>query len=61
MLSAYPNDTLVVLIRDVERDGGRHLLFDQVETVPGRIVLSSTNINVKVVLVEAIEDDLDVA
>lgn len=61
MLTTDANDTLVVLIRHVERDGSRHLLLDQVESVFSGLVLCTTNYNVKVVLVEAIEHDLHAA
>lgn len=61
MLSADPNDTLVILVRHMERDGGRHFLFDKVEPVFGGLVLTAYNVNVEVVFVEAIKDDLDVA
>jgi hypothetical protein len=36
-------------------------LLNKVETVLGSIVLRTTDIDVEVVLVEAVEDDLDIA
>lgn len=61
VLATYSNDTLVVLVRYVEGDRSRHLLLNEVETVFGGVVLCSTDVDVEIILVEAIEDDLDVA
>ena len=61
MLSANANDALVVLIRYVERYGSWHLLFDQVKAVPSCVILCTTNIDVEVIFIEAVEYDLDVA
>lgn len=61
MLSANADNALVILIGDVEGDGGRHLLFDKVETVLGGLILGTADHNVKVVLVETIKDNLHAA
>ena len=61
VLPSNTNDTLVVLVRDVERNRRRHLLFDKVQTVFRCLVLRSTNIDVEIVLVEAVKQDLYVA
>ena len=61
MLPAYADDAFVVLIRDVKRYGGWHFLLYEVQAVFSGIVLSPTNINVEVVLVESIKDDLNIA
>lgn len=61
MLTANTDDSLVVLIGDVEGNRSRHLLLDKIKTALGGLKLVSANINVEVVLVEAIEDNLNVA
>ena len=61
MLATDSDDTLVVLIRYVEGDRSRHLLLHQVKPVLSSVVLCSTDVDIEVVFVEAIEDDLDVA
>ena len=61
MLATYSDNTLMVLIRYVEGDRGRHLLLNEVEPVLGGVVLCSTNVDIEIVFVEAIENDLDVA
>ena len=61
MLATDSDDTLVVLVRDVERDRSRHLLLNEIESVLGGIVLCSTDIDIEVVFIEAIENDLDIA
>jgi len=61
MLTANTDDSLVVLIRDVEGNGSRHLLLNKIKTALGRLKLVSANVNVEVVLVEAIEDNLNIA
>lgn len=58
VLTTDTNDALVVLIRNVERDGRGHLLLNEVKTVLRGFVLGATDYDVEVVLVEAIEDDL---
>ena len=61
MLATYSDDTLVILIRYMEGDRSGHLLLDEVKSVLSSVVLCSTNVNIEVVFVEAIEDNLDVA
>lgn len=61
MLAANTDDSLVVLIGDVEGNRSRHLLLDKIKTALGGFKLVSANVNVEVVLVEAIEDNLNVA
>ena len=61
MLASNTNDSLVVLVRYVERDRGRHLLLNEIETILRCFVLCAANIDVEIVLVEAVEYDLDVA
>lgn len=60
VLSADADDTLVVLVRDVKRDRGRHLKLNEVQSVLGGFVVLSTDIDIEIVLVEAIKDDLDI-
>lgn len=61
MLATYSDDTFVVLIWHVEGDRSRHLLLNEVESVLGSVVLCSTNVDIEVVFVEAVENDLDIA
>ena len=61
VLATYSDDTFVVLIGYVEGDRSRHLLLNEVEPVFGGVVLCSTDVDIEIVFVEAIEDDLDVA
>ena len=61
MLATYANYAFVVLVRNMERYGGWHFLFHKVQSILGSIVLSPTNVDVEVVLIEAVKDDLDVA
>jgi len=61
VLATDTNDTLVVLIRNVERDRGRHFKLYQIQTVLGRLVLGAAHVDVKVVLVPTIKDNLDIA
>jgi hypothetical protein len=61
VLTTDTNDALVVLVRHVERDGRRHLLFDQIEAVLRGLVLGTTNYNVEVVFVESVKHDLHTA
>jgi hypothetical protein len=60
MLATDTDDSFMVLVRYVERNRSRHFLFDKIQTTLSGFILISTNIDVKVVLVEPIEDDLDV-
>lgn len=59
VLAADADDALVVLVRDVERDGGGHLLLDHLQPIFSGLVLGAADYNVEVVLVEDIEDDLN--
>ena len=61
MLTSDADDTFVVLIWYVEGDRSWHLLLNQVETILGSVILAANNVNVEVVLIEAVEDDLNVA
>lgn len=61
MRASDTNDAFVVLVRDVERNRGWHLLLNKSQALLHRLVASCHNINVEVVLVEAVEDDLHVA
>lgn len=61
MLTANTDNSLVVLIRNVEGNRSRHLLLNKIKTTLGGLKLVSANVNVEVVLVEAIEDNLNVA
>lgn len=61
MLAANTNDSLMILIRDMERYRSRHFLLHKIQTVLRGLVLISANVNIEVVLVEAIKDDLHVA
>lgn len=61
VLPSNTDDTLVILVRNVERNRRRHLLLDKVKTMFGCLVLGSTNIDVEIVLIETIEENLNVA
>lgn len=61
MLATYSDDTFVVLVWHVEGDRSRHLLLNEVQSVLGSVVLCSTNVDIEVVFVEAVENDLDIA
>ena len=61
VLSTDSDDPLVVLVRYMEGNGRRHLLFHQIQAILGRIVLVSAHIDVEVVLVESVKDNLDIA
>lgn len=61
MLTTNADNSFVVLIGYMERDRRRHFLLHKVETVLCRIVLVAYNVNIEVVLVEAVKDDLNVA
>lgn len=61
MLTTDPNNTFVVLIRNVEGYRSRHLLLYKVEAVLRSIVLRATDVDIEIVLVEAVKDDLNVA
>ena len=61
MLATYANNAFMVLVRNMERYGGWHFLFYKVQAILGSIILSSADVNVEVVLIEAVKDDLNVA
>jgi hypothetical protein len=61
MLSTNTNDTLVILIWNMEGDGSRHLLFDEIKAISSSLVLIPTHVNVEIVFIEAVKDDLYVA
>ena len=61
VLPTDADDALVVLVRHMERDRRGHLLLDKIQAVLGRFVLVSTDIDVEIVLVEAVKDDLNIA
>lgn len=61
MLSANTNDTLVILIRHMERDRGWHLLLNKTQALLHRFVGRSIDIDVEVVLAKVLEHDLNVA
>lgn len=61
VLPTDTNDPLVVLVWNMERNRRRHLLLDEGEALFHRFVRGSHDVDVEVVLVEAIKDDLDVA
>lgn len=61
VLSSDANDALVVLVRDMERDGSGHLLLNKGQTLLHRVVAGGHDIDVEVILIEAVEDDLDTA
>lgn len=58
MLTADTNDALMILIRDMERDRGGHFLFHEHQPRLHSIVIVAANINVEIVLVEAVKDNL---
>lgn len=60
MLATNTYDSLMILVGDVERDGCGHLLLNQAETLLHRVIACSHDIDIEVVLVEAIEDDLNI-
>lgn len=61
VLATNTDNALVILIRHVERNRCRHLLFNKSETLLHRVVCRCHDINVEVVLVETIEYDLNIA
>lgn len=60
VLATDSDDSLVVLVRNMERDGRWHLLLDEIKPVPSCLVLIPADVNIEVVLVETIKDDLHV-
>ena len=61
MLATYANNAFMILVRNMERYGGWHFLFYEVQAVLGSIILSPANVDVEVVFIEAVKDDLNVA
>jgi hypothetical protein len=61
VLTTNANDTFVILVGNVERDGRWHLLLDKIKSVFGGFVLTANHVNVEIVFIESIEDDLYVA
>lgn len=61
VLATNANDSLVVLVRNVEGNGSGHFLLDKIQAVLGGLILIAAHVDVEVVLVEAIKDDLHVA
>jgi hypothetical protein len=61
VLAANANNTLVVLIGDMERDGCWHLLFNQGQALLHGIVGGSHDVDIEVVLVETVKNDLNIA
>lgn len=61
VLATDTNDSLVILIRDVEGDRSRHFLLYQAHSLLHRVIRRRNNINIEVVFPEAVEYDLDIA
>lgn len=61
VLATNADNSLVVLVGNVERNGRRHFLLDKIQSVLGGLVLVATHIDVEVVFIETIENDLDIA
>lgn len=61
VLATNTDDSLMVLVRNMEGNRSRHFLLDKAETLLHRFKTTSHDINVEVVLVKAIEDDLNAA
>lgn len=61
MLAANANNTLVVLVRHVKRDGCRHLLLHQAQALLHGVVCMALNFDVEVVLAKVVKHNLDVA
>lgn len=61
VLSTNANYAFMVLVGHMKRDGGRHFLLYELQSILSRIVLGTAYVNVEIVFVEAIENDLDVA
>lgn len=61
VLAADSDDALVVLVGYVEGDRGRHLLLNEGQALFHGIVVGGNDVNVEVILSEALEHDLDVA
>ena len=61
VLATNTDNTLVVLIGYVEGDGSRHLLLDEGQALLHGVVVGSNDVNIEVILSEALEHNLDVA
>lgn len=61
VLTPNANNSLMVLVRDMEGYGCRHLLLYQGHSLFHRVIRWCNNINVKVVFPEAVEDNLNIA
>ena len=61
VLAANANDSLVVLVWNMEGYRSRHLLLDKGQPLFHGLVAPAHDVNVEIVLVEAVEDDLNVA
>jgi hypothetical protein len=59
VLPSNANDSLMVLVGYVKGNGCRHLLLDERKSRFHRIIFSGTDIDVKVILVEAVEYNLN--
>lgn len=61
MLATDTDDTFVVLVWNMEGNRCWHLLLNKVETLFNGFIVIGTNIDIKVVLVEAVKNNLDVS
>jgi hypothetical protein len=61
MLTTDSNDALVVLVGDMERDGSGHFLLDKGQALLHGIVTATHDVDVEVVLIEAVKNDLHIA
>lgn len=61
VLASDTNDTLVILVGNMKRDGRRHFLLHKIQAVFGSVVLGPTYVDVKIIFIETIEYDLHVA
>ncbi len=61
VLTTNADNAFMILIRYVERDGGRHFLFNKGHALFHRVMVRGDNVYVKVILSETIENDLDIA
>jgi hypothetical protein len=61
VLASNTNDSLVVLIGDVERDRRGHFLLDHAEASLHKVVVDGHDVDVEIVLVEPVKDDLYIA
>ena len=61
VLATNADNTLMVLVRNVEGNGCRHLLLHQSQTFLHGGVVVCQDVDVEVVLAEVVENDLDIA